>query len=134
MLALALHEAGAAGVGVRIVPTGAWNRPILAEYDPVLRSIAIDSRVVAGLRAAEPSRMTEEVPLNCGMPIISVVTTKTMNEMTVILCSSVVAPRAPKAVWVLPPPKTERSAPLPCCSRTTRIRKTQTRTCSVYSR
>ena len=52
MLALALREAGAAGVGVRIVPTGAWNRPILAEYDPVLRSIAIDSRVVAGLRAA----------------------------------------------------------------------------------
>jgi hypothetical protein len=52
MLALALREAEAAGVGVRIVPTGAWNRPILAEYDPVLRSIAIDSRVVAGLRAA----------------------------------------------------------------------------------
>jgi len=52
MLALALCEAGVAGVGVRIVPTGAWNRPILAEYDPVLRSIAIDGRVVADLRAA----------------------------------------------------------------------------------
>ena|ERR1700676_1224401 len=56
MLALALREAEAAGVGVRIVRTGAWNRPILAEYDPVLRSIAIDSRVVAGLRAARGAR------------------------------------------------------------------------------
>src|SRR3954453_5813852 len=66
--------------------------------------------------------------------IDTVVTMKITNEATVSLCSSVVAPRAPKAVWVLPPPKTERSAPLPCCNRTTRIRNTQTMTCSAYSR
>jgi len=66
--------------------------------------------------------------------IETVVRMKITNEATVSLCSSVVAPRAPKAVWVLPPPKTERSAPLPCWSRTTRIRNTQTRTCMTYNR
>src|SRR3954470_3193203 len=66
--------------------------------------------------------------------IDTVVRMKITNEDTVSLCNSVVALRAPKAVWVLPPPKTERSAPLPCCNRTTRIRNTQTMTCSAYSR
>ena len=73
--------------------------------------------------------MTEPaVPPPCRKPMVMVVRIKATKPATVSLCSRVAAPRAPKADWVLPPPKTERSAPLPCCSRTTRIRNRQTTT------
>src|SRR5262249_15623844 len=53
-------------------------------------------------------------------------TTKPTNAPVVSLWRNVVAPRAPKAVWLPPPPKAPAmSAPLPCWSRTTRIRKKQ---------
>ncbi len=53
---------------------------------------------------------------------------KTMKPPTVSLWSREAAPRAPNAVMVPPPPKTERSAPLPCCNSTTRIRNRETMT------
>jgi hypothetical protein len=53
-------------------------------------------------------------------------TMKPTKAPVVSLCRNVVAPRAPKAVWLPPPPKAPAmSAPLPCWSRTTRIRKKQ---------
>jgi hypothetical protein len=70
----------------------------------------------------------------CRMPMNMVVRMKSTKEVTVSLWSRVVALRAPKAVCVLPPPNTERSAPLPCWRSTTRMRKTQTMTWMTYSR
>ena len=56
----------------------------------------------------------------------SATTMKATNPPVVSLCSRVVAPRAPKAVCVPPPPKAPAmSAPFPCWTRTTRIRKKQ---------
>ena len=60
------------------------------------------------------------------------VTARTENatkDHVVIFSRSVVAPRAPKVVCEEEAPKAaDTSAPLPCWSRTTRIRKTQTMT------
>src|SRR5689334_16049814 len=54
------------------------------------------------------------------------ISTKPTKAPVVSLWRNVVAPRAPKAVWLPPPPKAPAmSAPLPCWSRTTRIRKKQ---------
>jgi hypothetical protein len=47
----ALRDARGAGLCVRIADLGAWPlRPILAEYDPADRSIAVNARIVAALR------------------------------------------------------------------------------------
>jgi hypothetical protein len=52
MLELALREAAAARVSVCFREIGTWERrPLLAEFDPRSRTIAIDARVVAGIRA-----------------------------------------------------------------------------------
>ena len=47
----------------------------------------------------------------------------------VIFVSSVAPPRAPNAVWLLPPPKAlAMSPPFPCCSRMTISSTKQTNT------
>jgi hypothetical protein len=53
VLARALREAAAAGVRVELIELGAWERrPLLAEYDPTTKTIAIDRSVVERLRIA----------------------------------------------------------------------------------
>ena len=99
--------AGAAGAGVAGAEIGAVGTDFITEPPSTLPLTKAISRVVS---------------------------TKPTKPATVSRWSSVVALRAPKAAIVEPPPNTERSAPLPCWSRTTRIRKMQSRTCSVYSR
>ena len=65
---------------------------------------------------------------------IDVITNSTKN-VVVNLCKSVVAPRAPNAVCDPPPPNAPaRSAPFPCWTRTTRIRKMLTMTCKITRR
>src|SRR5664280_868208 len=54
-------------------------------------------------------------------------TTKNTKEPVVSLCISVAVPRGPNEACELEPPNAAAtSAPLPCCSSTTRIRKKQT--------
>ena len=67
-------------------------------------------------------------PVFCMRPIDIVVTMNATNPPTVSLCNRVAAPRAPNAACVAPPPNTDRSAPLPCWSNTTRIRNRETST------
>ena len=77
-----------------------------------------------------PSRITDEPP-GCEIKIVSAsdVIMKMTAATVVALLRTVPACRAPKVDWLPPPPKAPaRSAPLPCCSRTTRIKKTQTMT------
>jgi len=63
------------------------------------------------------------------------VMTKSTKNVVVNLCRSVVAPRAPNAVCDPPPPNAPaRSAPFPCWTRTTRIRKMLTMTCKITRR
>src|SRR5262249_2392616 len=73
-------------------------------------------------------RMTEPPP-GRDIKIVNVndVIMNTIAAAVVALDSSVEAPRAPKTVWLPPPPNVPaQSALLPCCRSTTRIRKTQT--------
>ncbi len=54
MLEAALREAAGSGVALRFCDLGAWReRPLLAEYEPASRSIVVNERVVAGLRALQ---------------------------------------------------------------------------------
>lgn len=54
---------------------------------------------------------------------------KMMAETVVAFDKKVAAPRAPKAVWLLIPPKAEAISPaLPDWSKTTRIKMTDTMT------
>jgi len=54
MLESALREAERAGVTVCFGELGVWaRRRLLAEYDPGSRTIVVDERVVAGVRARD---------------------------------------------------------------------------------
>ena len=56
-------------------------------------------------------------------------------KTVVIFDSNVAPPRAPNAVWLLPPPNADAmSPPLPCCSRITRSSKRHTKTYNVVNR
>jgi hypothetical protein len=57
MLEAALRAAAEAGVTVRRCDLGAW--PLLAEYDPASRTIAISERAYAVLRAARGETFAE---------------------------------------------------------------------------
>lgn len=74
----------------------------------------------AGMIEREPGReatMVNEIE----------VTMKMIAAVVVALESSVAPVRWPNAAWLDPPPKVpDQSALLPCCSRTTSIRNTQT--------
>src|SRR5664279_2831646 len=60
---------------------------------------------------------------------------KRMADQVVSLVSRLAAPRGPKAVCDPWPPKAPaRSALLPCCSRTTPIRKNETITCNTITK
>ena len=63
------------------------------------------------------------------------VSMKITADHVVAFESAFAAPRGPKAVWLpLPPNAAARSALLPLCSSTTRIRKKQTATGTVVIR
>ena len=83
----------------------------------------------AAFGAAEAGRdfeMTEPFGLASMIDRIMEMATKPTNAPVVTLWRNVVAPRAPKAVWLDPPPNAPAmSAPFPCWRRTTRIRKKQ---------
>src|SRR5262249_20867382 len=94
---------------------------------------------VAGalLAGAVPVSCTTEEPLSDPKrtPSQIDVIMKTTAEMVVAFDRKVAAPRAPKAVWLPPPPKAPAmSARLPVWSRTTRIRTSETAMCSTISR
>ena len=79
--------------------------------------------------AFDPVDMTELRPWRSRIVRTSDSTMKPMKAPVVSLCSSVVAPRAPNAVCVPPPPNAPAmSAPFPCWTRTTRMRKKQMKT------
>ena len=60
---------------------------------------------------------------------------KTTADTVVALDNRVAEPRGPNAVWEPMPPKAPaRSAAFPLCNRTTMIKKTQTRTCTIINR
>ena len=81
-----------------------------------------------------PGRREDETRA-CRMARASEVMTNNTKNEVVSLCSSVVAPRAPNAVCEPPPPNAPaRSAPFPCCTRTTRIRKTLMMMCRTTSK
>jgi len=62
-------------------------------------------------------------------------TMKSTEHTAVIFDNSVAPPRAPNAVWLLPPPNADAmSPPLPCCSRITRSSKRHTKTYNVVNR
>ena len=63
---------------------------------------------------------------------LSDVIMKRIAAIVVALERTVAAPRGPNAVWLPIPPKAPaKSAALPLCSNTTRIRNTQASTCTV---
>src|SRR5207248_2348829 len=89
----------------------------------------------AGAAGAVCPLMTELRGRACSTARDIEVMTKAMKKPVVSLCSSVVAPRAPNAVCDPPPPNAPaRSAPFPCCRRTTRIRKMLMKTCRMTSK
>src|SRR5437764_4146627 len=77
----------------------------------------------AGALLAAPL-ITDDRGRACMTASVSDVRTKATKNPVVSLCRSVVAPRAPNAVCDPPPPNAPaRSAPFPCCTSTTRMRK-----------
>ncbi len=63
------------------------------------------------------------------------VTMKMIADQVVARDKAVAAPRGPKAVWLPCPPKAAAMSPLlPLCSRTTMIRKKQTKTWTMVRR
>ena len=84
----------------------------------------------AGALAGEPSRTVDESPAFrvARIESDSDVSMNSTAENVVALDNSVAEPRGPNAVCEpIPPNAPARSAAFPLCSRTTIIRKTQTR-------
>src|ERR1019366_9431908 len=80
--------------------------------------------------------LTSEPGPRC--PMIASASAPSMNntaKIVVAFDSTVAPPRAPNAVWLLPPPNAlAMSPPFPCCSRMTSSSTKQTMTYSVESR
>src|SRR5438552_17731770 len=84
----------------------------------------------AGALLAAPL-ITDDRGCACMTASVSEVITNRTKNAVVSLCRSVVAPRAPNAVCDPPAPNAPaRSAPCPCCTRTTRIRHGLRLTCN----
>src|SRR5262245_60419269 len=78
--------------------------------------------------AAVPLK-TELGPRSLMIPRIIAQSMKSTAQTVVARVNSVAPARAPKAVWLLPPPNALAiSPPLPCCSRTTSSSTRQTST------
>ena len=114
-----LTGAGVAGAGADGVLAGAF-----AGADWVVGALFSSTEPVPPtlpLRVARTERLIEVI----------------MNRIAAMVVArerAVAAPRGPKAVWLPMPPKAPaRSAALPLCSNTTRIKNKQTITCTVVS-
>lgn len=102
-------EPAGAGVGVDPVGAGVAGVP----------GAAGDDGALTGLRGGADPLMIDPGPR---WPRIASTSAQSMNKAarTLVAFDSTVAPaRAPKADWLLPPPKAAAMSPLPCWSRIT---------------
>jgi len=105
-----------------------------APVPPVAAGVAGAGAEAGGRGAAVPPT-TELGPRWPMIARASAPSMKSTEHTAVTFDSSVAPPRAPKAVWLLPPPNADAmSPPLPCCSRMTRSSSRHTKTYNVVNR
>src|SRR5262245_14332090 len=128
--------AGGVAAGAELSGAGVAGVPVAGGVDAGAGVVA-GGGVVAGAGAggAGVPPTTDPGPR---WPMMARTSAPSMNSTAnavVILDSSVAPPRAPNAVWLLPPPNAlAMSPPLPCCRRITSSSTRQTKTYAAESK